>query len=77
VYLGKATIFDVHYKLKIMVMTETEVRAKIDELKAKLTGDLFADMEYQQEIYELKKILNPRIEEHPEEDDDECLSCGS
>lgn len=58
-------------------MTETEVRAKIDELKAKLTGDLFADMEYQQEIYELKKILNPRIEEHPEEDDDECLSCGS
>lgn len=60
-----------------MVMTETEVRAKIDELKSKLTGDLFADMEYQQEIYELKKILNPRIEEHPEEDDDECLSCGS
>ena len=60
-----------------MVMTEAEVRTKIDELKAKLTGDLFADMEYQQEIYELKKILNPRIEDHPEEDDDECLSCGS
>ncbi len=58
-------------------MTENEVRSKIEELKAQLTGDLFADMEFQQEIYELKKILNPRIEEHPEEDDDECLSCGS
>ncbi len=58
-------------------MTENEVRTKIEELKAQLTGDLFADMEFQQEIYELKKILNPRIEEHPEEDDDECLSCGS
>jgi hypothetical protein len=60
-----------------MTMTENEVRTKIEELKAQLTGDLFADMEFQQEIYELKKILNPRIEEHPEEDDDECLSCGS
>jgi hypothetical protein len=58
-------------------MTEAEVQSKINELKSKLTGDLFADMEFQQEIYELKKILNPRIEEHPEEDDDECLSCGS
>jgi hypothetical protein len=62
---------------KDMTMTENEVRTKIEELKAQLTGDLFADMEFQQEIYELKKILNPRIEEHPEEDDDECLSCGS
>lgn len=60
-----------------MVMTEQEIRDKIAELKAKLTGNLFEDMELQQEIYELKKVLNPRIEEHPEEDDDECLSCGS
>lgn len=59
------------------VMTENEIQAKIAELKTKLTGNLFEDMELQQEIYELKKILNPRIEEHPEEDDDECLSCGS
>jgi len=58
-------------------MTENEIQAKIAELKTKLTGNLFEDMELQQEIYELKKILNPRIEEHPEEDDDECLSCGS
>lgn len=58
-------------------MTENEIQTKIAELKTKLTGNLFEDMELQQEIYELKKILNPRIEEHPEEDDDECLSCGS
>lgn len=59
-------------------MTEEEIRAKIAELKAKLTGNIFEDGEIQQEIYELKKTLNPRIEEHPEEDDDEgCLNCGS
>lgn len=65
-------------KLEIMVMTENEIKDKIAALKAQLTGNLFEDMELQQEIYELKKVLNPRIEEHPEEDDDEgCLSCGS
>lgn len=58
-------------------MTEIEARTKIEELKAQLTVDLFIDMEFQQEIYELKKIINPRIEEHPEEEDDECLGCGS
>jgi len=59
-------------------MTEEEIRAKIAELKATLTGNIFEDGETQQAIYELKKQLNPRIEEHPEEDDDEgCLNCGS
>lgn len=59
-------------------MTEAEIKDKIAALKAKLTGNLFEDGEIQQEIYELKKILNPRIEEHPEEDDDDfCEACGS
>lgn len=59
-------------------MTEEEIRAKIAELKATLTGNIFEDGETQQAIYDLKKQLNPRIEEHPEEDDDEgCLNCGS
>lgn len=59
-------------------MEEKEIKARIEELKSQLTGNLFEDGEIQQEIYELKKILNPRIEEHPEEDDDEgCLNCGS
>lgn len=59
-------------------MTEEEIRAQIEEYKKLLTGDLFADGDIQQKIYDLKKQLNPRIEEHPEEDDDEgCLNCGS
>jgi hypothetical protein len=59
-------------------MEEQEIRNQIEEYKKLLTGDLFADGDIQQKIYELKKQLNPRIEEHPEEDDDEgCLNCGS
>ena len=54
-----------------------KIKSKIEELKNKLTGDLFADLEIQQEIYDLKKILNPEIANNPELDDDECLSCGS
>ncbi len=57
---------------------EDQIRKKIGDLKSQLTGNLFQDGEIQQEIYELKKILNPRIAEHPEEDNDEgCLNCGS
>lgn len=59
-------------------MEEQEIRDKIAELKLKLTGNLFEDGETQQEIYELKKQLNPRIELHPEEDEDDfCENCGS
>jgi hypothetical protein len=57
---------------------EKEIRLKIQEYKDLLTGNIFEDGEIQQKIYELKKELNPRIELHPEEDDDEgCLNCGS
>ena len=61
-------------------MTEQEVLSKMNELKAKLTGNIFEDGEIMQEIYELKKILKPEIETNPELDDfdDEgCLYCGS
>ena len=59
-------------------MAEQELKRKIEEYRALLTGNIFEDGEIQQKIYELKKQLNPRIEEHPEEDDDEgCLNCGS
>jgi hypothetical protein len=59
-------------------MAEQELKRKIEEYRDLLTGDIFADGEIQQKIYELKKQLNPRIELHPEEDDDEgCLNCGS
>ena len=59
-------------------MTPEEIKSKIEEYRSVLTGDIFQDGEIQQKIYELKEMLNPRIEEHPEEDDDEgCLNCGS
>lgn len=60
-------------------MTEVEeIKEKIKNLKEKLTGDLFDDIELQQKIYELKKTLVPEIVEEPELDDEEdCLYCGS
>ena len=59
-------------------MKDKEINAEIMALKSKLTGNLFDDMQTQQEIYELKKILKPGIVTNPEmDDDDECLSCGS
>jgi hypothetical protein len=57
-----------------------EIEKQITELKAKLTGNIFEDGELMMEIYELKKQLNPEIENNPELDDDdleECLYCGS
>jgi len=60
-------------------MTEVEeIKEKIKNLREKLTGDLFDDIELQQKIYELKKTLVPEIVEEPELDDEEdCLYCGS
>lgn len=65
-------------KLVNLSMTEeVQIEEKIAELKTKLTGDIFQDGELMQEIYELKKQLNPAIEEAPELDDDEpCLHCS-
>lgn len=54
-----------------------EIEMQIKELKSKLTGNLLEDSEIHQQIYELKKILNPKIVVQPELDDDECLACGS
>jgi hypothetical protein len=54
------------------------IESQIAELKTKLTGKLFDDMETQQAIYELKLKLNPEIAESPElDEDDDCLSCGA
>ena len=60
-------------------MSEEDIRAKIDDIKGQLSGNRFEDMRLMQEIYELKKKLNPAIEDNPELDDDEdgCLYCGS
>ncbi len=59
-------------------METAQIQAEIAHLKTLLTGNLFEDGETQQQIYDLKKKLNPQIELHPElDEDDECLSCGS
>jgi hypothetical protein len=58
-------------------MNEEEVKARIEELKSKLSGNLFEDGETMQAIYDLKKQLNPEIENNPELDDDICEACGS
>jgi hypothetical protein len=57
----------------------TTIKEEIEQLKALLTGDLFADGDLMQRIYELKKQLNPEIETNPETDEDDtgCLFCGS
>ena len=58
-------------------MNELEIKSKIDEYKALLTGNIFTDGDIQQKIYELKKELNPAIVDNPELDDDICEACGS
>lgn len=60
-------------------MDTAQIQAEITRLKGLLTGNLFEDGETQQQIYDLKKQLNPDIEHHPEMDDDDegCLYCGS
>lgn len=60
-----------------MKTLEEQIKNQIEKLKSKLTGNLLEDLEIQQEIYDLKKILNPRIAEHPEEDTEGCINCGS
>lgn len=59
-------------------MTTTD---KIKALQSKLTGDLMNDCELHNEIYKLKQQLaleeGITIEQVDEQDDYECLSCGS
>tara|TARA_R110000787_G_scaffold75711_1_gene167422 strand:- start:71 stop:247 length:177 start_codon:yes stop_codon:yes gene_type:complete len=58
-------------------MNEKDVKAEIKRLETRITGDMYEDMETMQQIYDLKLILNPEIENKPELDDDDCLYCGS
>lgn len=58
-------------------MNEEQIKQQIEDYKRLLTGDIFADGDIQQKIYELKKQLNPAIVDNPQLDDDICDSCGS
>jgi len=67
-----------HMFTKTNQMTDKDIKQEIKRLRSKLTGEMFKDMKTHQEIYDLKRILNPEIENNPELDqDDECLACGS
>lgn len=61
-------------------MNEEQLKTKIAELRATLTGDLFGDMQTQQDIYELKKELSAlqgvTIEEYEANDDYICENCS-
>ncbi len=60
--------------------TETikvKLQRQIEELKAQLSGNLFDDLELHNQIYELKKLINPAIVNNPEQDLEECIGCGS
>ena len=58
-------------------MNEKDVKAEIKRLETRITGDMYEDMETMQQIYDLRLILNPEIENKPELDDEDCLYCGS
>lgn len=62
-------------------MNEEQLAGKIAALRETLTGDLFGDMETQQQIYELKKELSAlkgiTIDEYDANDDYVCENCGS
>jgi hypothetical protein len=53
------------------------MQEKINELKKRLTGNLYNDMDIHNEIYEIKKQMNPEIVNNPNQDQDECEACGS
>lgn len=58
-----------------------EIKEQIKELQSQLTGDLMNDCGTHNEIYKLKQQLaleeGITIEQVDEQDDYECLSCGS
>ncbi|MEP0366743.1 MAG: hypothetical protein ABJN36_01440 [Cyclobacteriaceae bacterium] len=51
-----------------------ELQNEIKELEAKLTGDMFADMEIKDQIHNLKMKLNGT---RPMNSEIECVGCGS
>lgn len=64
-----------------METREKELKDLIDKLRAELTGNLLEDCEVQAEIYHFKKELAKEqgitIEQYEDNDQEECLYCGS
>ena len=59
---------------KKLIMSNTEIQSKIDELKSKLSGDMMSDMELRDQIHNLEMILNGV---KPEDSHFDCIGCGS
>jgi hypothetical protein len=51
-----------------------EIKKEIEELKSKLTGDMFADMEIKDKIHNLEMKLNGT---KPTDSFIDCVGCGS
>ena len=64
-----------------METRQKELKDLIDKLRAELTGNLLEDCDVQAEIYEMKKELaklsGVTIEQYEDNDQEECLYCGS
>lgn len=56
------------------MQVELSVQDKIEELKAQLTGDLFADMEIKDQIHNLEMQVNGV---KPMDTHFDCVGCGS
>lgn len=61
-------------KLNYYNMMDKEILEKIESLEAKLSGDMFADMEIKEEIHKLKMQINGT---KPDNSEIECVGCGS
>lgn len=55
-------------------MTAEAIQAEITALEAKLTGDMFSDMEIKDKIHNLKMKQNGT---RPMNSEIECVGCGS
>lgn len=61
-------------------MTKEEIKAEITTLESQLVGNMFEDMDTQEQIYGLKRQLNEfeaPTKERPDDSDFECIGCGS
>ena len=54
--------------------TQESLQQQIDELKAKLTGDMFSDMDIKDQIHNLEMKLNGV---KPMDSHFDCIGCGS
>ena len=55
-------------------MDKEAIKKEIDELKGKLTGDMFEDMELKDKIHNLEMKLNGT---KPTDSHFDCVGCGS